>query len=369
MHKDRERERGKGKSNSSVKMENSVLKLGSVICSYITKNAFGKKPFRRYYVQQIFHKKPITVIHPYKQIHPWRSLTEFSNDLVHNVIYNYAGLVALNIPYGIPNMRTEIQRSKHFIPNNVNYTLHDALPHIAEKLNYSKLIVIRKPERYMTGVTLLAANPQVERNVECSLLRGSVFKNTYWAVTINLPNQLTGRERLALKMVWNPQNNKKKPVIVTTWSNNSFKRGDMKILNFDYKVLTSSTSNSCSLLKIKASSNRDHAIRLFASTFLYAPILGDNVCGSRIQRIGNTYVRIDPFLKSTDLPPALGRTIYTLLDIESTQQHIIPNHIHLKSINLPSYNKGEDLKIDAPLMPHFDWTCRQLGLNYSIVNE
>lgn len=26
--------------------------------------------------------------HPYKNIHPWKSLSEFSNDLINNLIYN-----------------------------------------------------------------------------------------------------------------------------------------------------------------------------------------------------------------------------------------------------------------------------------------
>nr|XP_033323022.1 mitochondrial RNA pseudouridine synthase rpusd4-like [Megalopta genalis] len=362
--------KGKEKKIKQMKMQNSVLlMLGNFIRPYTTTNAFGRKLFQRYYVQQILHKHSEIDTHPYKQIHPWRSLTEFSNDLVRNVIYNNDGLVALNKPYGIPHTRTEVKRAKHFIPNAVEYTLHDALPYIAEKLNYPKLIVVRKPEKYMTGVTLLAANPQVESKIELSLRRGNNFTKNYWAVTTSLPNRLMGKERLALKSVSNPQNNNKKPVLITSWSNNSHKRGDIKILNFDFKVLTSSTSNSCSLLQIRASSNKQHAIRLFAATFLYAPILGDNVYGSRIQQIGNVYVRVNPFLERADSPPVLDKTICRLLAVQSDQEHIVPSHIHLQSINLISYNKNEDLKIDAPLIPPLDWTCNQLGLKYSLKNE
>ncbi|XP_076279676.1 pseudouridylate synthase RPUSD4, mitochondrial isoform X2 [Lasioglossum baleicum] len=281
------------------------------------------------------------------------------------------GLVALNKPYGISHRKIDLNKAKYFIPNAVEYTLDDALPYIAKKLNYSNLFIVRNPEKYMTGVTLFAADPQIQDNVELALRRGNHFTKTYWVVTTMTPNQLKGREKLGLEMRSSGrQGDRRKAVLVTSWSKNSWKQGDVKILNFEYKVLTYSTSNLCSLIEIRASSNKQHAIRLFAATFLYAPILGDNLNGSRIQKVGNTYVQVDPFLEFTKLPPVLNKTIYRLLDVQTNQQHIIPAHIHLKSIDLPSFiGNGKDLKIEAPLMPPLDWTCRQLKLNYSKIQR
>ncbi|XP_076657864.1 pseudouridylate synthase RPUSD4, mitochondrial [Halictus rubicundus] len=347
-------------------MEMSVLKLAGFIRTIATRSAAPyRKLFKRGYVEQQILDRKSETIHPYRQIHPWRSLTEFSDDLIRNVIYNGDGLIALNKPYGIAHRKAEKNKAKYFIPNAVEYTLQDALPYIAEKLNYSKLFVVRNPEKYMTGVTLLAADSRVQNNIELALRRGNNFTKTYWVVTTAMPNRLKGREKLGLVMSSDRQADRRKATITTSWSKNSWKRGDVKILNFDFKVLTNSTSNSCSLLEIRASSNKQHAIRLFAATFLYAPILGDNLNGSRIQQLGNTYVKVDPFLKLANLPPILDKNIYRLLDVQSSQPSIIPTHIHLKSIDLPSFIDKEDFKIEAPLMPPLDWTCRQLKLNYS----
>lgn len=135
----------------------------------------------------------------------------------------------------------------------------------------------------------------------------------------------------------------------------------MKILNVEFNVLSNSTLNLCSLVEIRSSTTKWHALRLFASTFLYSPILGDNLYASRIQKVGDTYVQVDPFQESTELPAKVDKPILELLNIESSQQHIIPVHIHLRSLGLPSFlGKGKDLIVEAPLIPPFDWTCKQL---------
>lgn len=127
-------------------------------------------------------------------------------------------------------------------------------------------------------------------------------------------------------------------------------------------MLSNSTFNLCSLVELKSSTHAKNAIRLFAATYLYSPILGDNIYASRIQKIGNTYVRVDPFLSCPGLPK-LDMKLLRLLNVRVKQQEIIPAHIHLKSVVLPSFF-GKTLTIEAPLMPPFDWTCKQLDFKY-----
>lgn len=117
---------------------------------------------------------------------------------------------------------------------------------------------------------------------------------------------------------------------------------------------------------MKASTENRHAIRLFASTYLYCPVLGDNICASQIQKVGNTYLKVDPFL-TYPAPPKLDRKLLQLLDVNQKQQTIIPAHIHLRSVFLPSLFK-KDVTIEAPLMPSFDWTCKQLEFKYFMQN-
>lgn len=122
----------------------------------------------------------------------------------------------------------------------------------------------------------------------------------------------------------------------------------------------------CSLIELKSSFHNKHAIRLFASTFLYCPILGDNLYASQIQKVGNTYVRVDPFL--TYSTRKLDDKILKLLGITPNNQNIIPTHIHLRSIVLPKFF-GKTLKIEAPLMPYFDWTYKQLEFKHTIQKQ
>lgn len=107
--------------------------------------------------------------HPYKHIHPWKSFTEFSDNLLNNIVYNKGntfninlclqvssfnfdfidGLVVLNKPYGIRRRSLDISTIcvRNNVPNGVDYTLNDALPYIAKRLNYLNLTIVRCPEK------------------------------------------------------------------------------------------------------------------------------------------------------------------------------------------------------------------------------
>ncbi|XP_076246129.1 mitochondrial mRNA pseudouridine synthase Rpusd3 [Calliopsis andreniformis] len=342
-------------------MENLTSNFRVIICMCAPRvRILCTKICKRNYMENVAFRKSNKSIHPYNQIHPWKSFTEFSKDLVNNVIYNQDGLVALNKPYGI-SVQNSQTKSDAYIPNATNYGLKDALPYIAQELNYSELTIVRKPEKYMTGVTLLSANSKVQNAVELSLRRGQNFTKTYWMITTRVPHQIKGKAHLGIKLAVHHHLKSKQPIILTLWSNNDVERKVVKILNTEFMVLSNSTLNLCSLIKIKSSTNKWYALRLFAATYLYCPVLGDNSYASRIQKIGDTYVQVNPFMEYTKQPPVLDKSILKLLNLKSSQQHIIPVHIHLKSIGLPSFlEKGKDLTIEAPLIPPFDWTCKQL---------
>lgn len=139
------------------------------------------------------------------------------------------------------------------------------------------------------------------------------------------------------------------------------KRNEVKILNVNYKVLSNSTQNLSSLIEMNASTKKWHCIRLFASTMLYSPVLGDNYHGSRIQELMGTWVKVNPFADSCWDLPKINSELLGLLNIRYKEQEIIPAHIHLRSATLASFGKQkEDVILEAPLMPPFDWTCKQL---------
>ena len=139
------------------------------------------------------------------------------------------------------------------------------------------------------------------------------------------------------------------------------KRNEAKVLNVEYNVLSNSIDNLSSLIEIKSSTTKWHAIRLFAATNLLSPILGDRIHASRIQNIMGTWMKVNPFVAAVDRPPRMNQKLLTLLNLSPEMQDIIPVHIHLKQIELTWYlGKDKDLVIDAPLTPAFSWTCEAL---------
>lgn len=366
-------------------MECLLGKLGLYrgTCLTIAKNS-SKKSFKRNYTVeepvQKFEKNKIT--HPYRQIHPWKSLSSFSTDLLNNLIYNKGGLVVLNKPYGISAVSQNSDTSKmsrtnvHKLAHSVDYTITDSLQYISTELGYDNLIIVKSPERYMTGVTILAASRELESKVKKSLMRAVGSQNlyrTYWAITTMMPKQREGKMNLAMELKYDSNADQKKPVIITKWSRQAEKEQRVKVLNIEFKVLSNSTLNLSSMLEIKTSTTKWHAIRLFAATVLYSPILGDNYHASRIQNTMGTWLPVNPFLPSTERPPQLNKELMKMLYIIPATQEIIPVHLHLRSIYLPSlFKKNQDLTFEASLLPPFTWTCEQLKfkeINQQSVDE
>ncbi|CAK9831053.1 Pseudouridylate synthase RPUSD4, mitochondrial [Anthophora retusa] len=307
-------------------------------------------------------------IHPFKQIHPWRSEKEFADDLLNNIIYDKDGLVVLNKPYGIPRGKgsSEFNRTNS-VSHSVHYTLEDALPHIRSQLKYPQLTISKCPEKYISGVTLLAADTDILNAIDVAYVRSYHFGNTYWVITVGVPTIQENNYRLALKIISDPQYKNRKTILTRSWTSNEEKYRRVKIFKARYEIISNSTFNLCSLLKLRASTENRHAIRLFTSTFLYTPVLGDNIYSSRIQKLGNTYTNVDPFLSAPGLPN-LDEKLLQLLEVHLKQQEIIPAHIHLQSTMLPSLF-GEDVFLQAPLPPFFNWTCKQLEFKHLMQND
>ncbi|KYN08111.1 PREDICTED: RNA pseudouridylate synthase domain-containing protein 4-like [Cyphomyrmex costatus] len=304
------------------------------------------------------------VIHPYSQIHPWKSENEFANDLLKNVVYNSDGIIAVNKPYGIPmlNSRPNINVPLHLhhkIVGAKDYTLNDILPYLAKELDVPMLIPCLGSEKYMSGIYVFGINNEVCHQINLAAKRTRGKYRKYWVVTTRVPNEIKGKHHLGMILKVSALGDKK-PVILTQWSNNSWKRDEVKIMNVDYKVISNSTHNLSSLIEIVSSSRKWHSVRLFTSTMLYSPILGDNIHGSRVQEVMGTWLKIDPFADSSWDLPKLNRQLLDLLDIKPSQQEIVPVHIHLRSVHLIFGKEQKDLIIEAPLIHPFDWTCKQL---------
>uniref|UniRef100_A0A0C9RU80 Rpusd4_1 protein n=1 Tax=Fopius arisanus TaxID=64838 RepID=A0A0C9RU80_9HYME len=313
--------------------------------------------------------------HPYRKIHPWKSTYGFNESLINSVLYNEDGLVAINKPYGISSRTpkpNEIQVNKlpSGIPNAVDYTVADALPVIADRLGYKSLTIIKTPEKFTSGVVLLGASPQIKTAVEKSMriAEGArILPRTFWAVTRQVPKQLEGESRVAMTLNRVKERKRPVPIIINTWSANARERGDIKILNVQYKVLSHGTYNVASLVEIKSSTTVWHAVRLFAATVLLSPILGDNIYGSRVQNVLGKRLLVNVAVDAAHIPPTLDPDLLTVLKIGKNKDLMIPVHMHLREMYLPSFlRKKNNVVIQAPLHPEFLWTCRQCQFDEKI---
>ncbi|KAL6254389.1 hypothetical protein P5V15_014437 [Pogonomyrmex californicus] len=323
--------------------------------------------YRNYYTTEKILERENTEtreIHPYRRIHPWKSEREFVDDLLKNVIYNADGIIAINKPYGIPfiNKTTKSNKvihSNYKIVGAVDYTIKDVLPYLAKELNVPILIPCLGSEKYMSGVYIFGINDNVCNQIELAKRRTNGKYKKYWTVTIRVPNEIKGNYHLAM-MLKSSVLGDKKPIILSQWSNNMAKKDQIQIMNISHKVLSNSMHNLSSLLEIESSSRKWNGIKLFASTMLYSPILGDNIHGSRVQEIMGTWMKVNPFAESCWELPKINRQLLDLLNITPNQQEIIPAHIHLRSVHLIFGKEKRDLVIQAPLIDPFDWTCKQL---------
>ncbi|CAD6201425.1 GSCOCG00000225001-RA-CDS [Cotesia congregata] len=315
-------------------------------------------------------KNKVTKSHPYRIIHPWKSKALFCESMVKQVIYNKDGLVAINKPYGISSRPFDFENKKKQqtvsgIFNEKKYVLTDAVPHIAKELGYESLVIAKTPEKFTSGVTLLSASDKITEAIAKSMRRAEgarIIPRTYWTVTRRNPIFPEGERRVAMKLMEGPEKGVKEVVIVPKWSENERARGDIKILNVQFKVLSTASHNLASLMEVKASTSQWHAVRLFAATVTLSPILGDRVYGSRAQNVMGKFLLVSPFVEAAHVPPKLDPDLLKTIKMIPSKTNMIPAHVHLREMFLPSFlKKGNDISITAPLQPEFIWTCDQLG--------
>lgn len=77
------------------------------------------------------------------------------------------------------------------------------------------------------------------------------------------------------------------------WSNNAVRRGDVLITAFSYQTLQENGNSSASLVEVSSNRKKWHCVRLFCSTYLLSPVLGDNLYSGRVKTIMGVSVPVD----------------------------------------------------------------------------
>ncbi len=113
----------------------------------------------------------------------YRDRAALVEDLLANAVYvdpSKNGLVALNKPIGVPVRSAD----------DADVSLFDVLPSLAKELQVETLLYVRAPERYSSGLTLLATHEQGYNRLKKCLNRSErayELKDAYLAVTNGVP--------------------------------------------------------------------------------------------------------------------------------------------------------------------------------------
>lgn len=292
----------------------------------------------------------------------WENLIEFSEFLTKSVIYNSDGLVILSKPYGVPLAPASGQKRAILTPKQ--YSLTESLPYLAKSLGYERLIVVKTPERYTSGITVLSPCEKVAEKVRTCLLKGNAreqFCSHYLAVVLGCPQPPSASVKIGLTLEKHPvQNNDKKPVVLYKWSTTSVKRGLVKVIRVEHNTLYS--QDLASLVEISPSATKWHFIRVYLAQLL-SPVLGDHLYGNRVHYIMNTFLPVNHFSDSAKGPQRIHPELKTILSIEPGQEKLIPTHLHLHKLVIPRYTtKNKDFIIEVAPPDSFQRTCHLLKL-------
>ncbi|KAJ9600849.1 hypothetical protein L9F63_000961 [Diploptera punctata] len=290
----------------------------------------------------------------------WESLRKFSEFLTKSVIYDSDGLVILSKPYGIPLAHPDTGRNTAY----EEYTLTDSLPFIAKSLGYEKLIVVKAPERYTSGITVLSPSEKVADKVKRCLLKGNGrghFCSQYLAVVLGEPKPLSSVTKVALKLRENPVNNSdKKPFVLHSWSKTSVEKGLVKVVRVQYNALI--TQHLASLVEISCSARKWHFLRVYLAHLL-SPILGDHLYGNRVHYVMDTLLPVNHFSDSAKGPQKLHPDLKVILGIKRGEEQHVPMHLHLKKLIIPDFTtKKTDFIIEVEPPEYFRSTCQRLNL-------
>uniref|UniRef100_A0A8D8LLZ4 RNA pseudouridylate synthase domain-containing protein 4 n=1 Tax=Cacopsylla melanoneura TaxID=428564 RepID=A0A8D8LLZ4_9HEMI len=309
-------------------------------------------------------------------------LEDLVSALERSTIFFDKHLLVLNKPYGLkkqlpvdfsPSPPTFVKLNSA-AASLEEYSLQDALPFLCDIFKVPKLTVVKSPDRYMSGVTVLAATDKaVDLFTKCiRRARASLIFPTYQAVCVGTPNVKDETHTLGVVMETRKEHRalidrfkEKKIVFVNTWSKNDIKRADIALLRIHHKVLASTPDECASLIQVSSNWNRAHCVRTFLAAQLLTPVLGDHVCSSRVKYVFDKPVRGDVWNVDHTMQYLPTKLKEKLKVKRKNEELTIPEHIHLSRLVLPAYYKDKQslvLESDIATSSAFQYALNTLGL-------
>lgn len=336
------------------------------ICSSL----HSRSSLQKAYITSKSLKRNHKELHCFKNLYPWKTLSDFSNHLKSSIVYNEGGLIALNKPYGVGiyrcNKRDDgstgaVNLASH---EDFSYTIEDCLQDLKCYLNVSDLTILKSCERYASGIVLLSINEVVSARVRKSqsIARGKkIPPYIYWALSNGDSLYPALKQNVGIKLIALKSKNEKQPVIVKSFSKREIRKKKVKPVVVEHRTIAVNKETSTAILEIATSSAKWHFVRVYASSQV-SGIMGDTIYGLRMRRLLGQPISMNiENITAYDVKP-LSEPLCHRLDLPCTVEGhlLVPIMLHLRSIVLPQYIDNKDVIINASAPPHFTWTCSKL---------
>ncbi|KAI1286935.1 hypothetical protein HDE_10596 [Halotydeus destructor] len=320
------------------------------------------------------HQDEHNWVHPYHNLYPWRSLTEFTDVLRNNIVYEDDKFVAINKPWGVgfhvASFVPDKKKGYHLLNEtfgNPKFCIHDALRPLAEHLKSEELFIAKSNDKYQSGILLLAKEKRLVDHVRLNSPRmqhQNIPHYTYWCICKGYPsnNQIHSEERVGVKLSEIDElGDYKEPEILFSYSKGSLKRQDVKPALVHMKVLKTNKELSVSLIEFKTSLTKWNFVQCYAAmktTF----ILGDVRFAKRVRHLLGVPILLSPHnINAYDNFEPLPLRIRNHLQVPKNST--IPLLLHLKGFTLGRSRKIPEIQLDTPeLPPYFHWSMKKLGL-------
>ncbi|KAI5734888.1 hypothetical protein M8J77_011648 [Diaphorina citri] len=295
--------------------------------------------------------------------HEIKCLDHLVAALTNNAIYFDSHILVLNKPYGLKRQHV-LSKSPSFIKLNPaaasldEYSLKDAIPALCEIYHTPQLTIVKCPDRYMSGITVLASSDKVaakfDKCIRCA--RSEFLFPKYQAVCVGTPKVREKKHVLGIVMEERKdlnikdRFNEKRMVFVNTWSKNEVKRADVSLLRLHHKVLSSTSDESASLIEVSSNWNRAHCVRTFLAAKLLTPVLGDHIFSARVKYVFDKPVLGDLWNFDHHMQYLPAKLKEKLKVRRKGEELTIPEHIHLSQLTLPGYYRDQqNLVLTCPI--------------------
>lgn len=278
--------------------------------------------------------------HIYYNLYPWTTVTELAEHLVQTKIYEDKHYLVLNKPVGVLQdrpLKTSGARC-YGRPPLLTYSLTDAIPIMKQITGALNLRLCYGPEKWNSGVTVLAKH-NTAHHIACYECRSranerGLSNRQFWALTRYVP-QPAVQARKKVGCLLEPFDDYFVPVFVNKASNTSNKRNIVSAFYVDHTTLATSLDTGAALVQTGMSSTKRYALRVWLSRCL-APVFGDHLLGGRVGELMGCPVPV-PYSRASS-KQVLRQDLLQKLDLNPSNQELLPLFIHLRTVKLPNYH-------------------------------